>query len=125
MLYVSSSKPKFWILFVFITLITAFVFTKAQPGENSLLKGLMTGIQMNFRAVLIIVGFSVLGTELYNPVVRNFFLKTSFKNLPLALELSAESLPLFIANIPDFKSLCKEPGINLLPGDFTCRQETV
>ena len=64
---------------------------------------------MNFRAVIIIVGFSVLGTELYNPVVRNFFLKTSFKNLPLALELSAESLPLFIANIPDFKSLVRNP----------------
>ncbi len=103
------SKPKFWVLFVFITLVTAFVFTKAQPGENSLLKGLMTGVQMNFRAVLIIVGFSVLGTELYNPVVRNFFFKTSFKNLPLALELSAESLPSFIANIPDLKTLIRNP----------------
>jgi nucleoside-triphosphatase THEP1 len=102
-------KPKFWILFVFITLVTAFVFTKAQAGENSLLKGLLTGVQMNFRAVVIIVGFSVLGTELYNPDVRNFFLKTSFKNLPLALELSAESLPLFIANIPDFKTLLRNP----------------
>ncbi|MBK8882720.1 MAG: DUF2478 domain-containing protein [Bacteroidales bacterium] len=103
------SKPKFWIFFVFITLVTAFVFTEAQPGENSLLKGLLTGIQMNFRAVVIIMGFSVLGTELYNPAVRNFFLKTSFKNLPLALELSAESLPMFISNIPDFKSLVKNP----------------
>jgi len=103
------SKPKFWIFFVFITLVTAFVFTRAQPGDNSMLIGLLTGIQMNFRAVMIIVGFSVLGTELYNPVVRNFFLRTSLKNLPLALELSAESLPLFIANIPDFKSLVKNP----------------
>jgi nucleoside-triphosphatase THEP1 len=103
------SKPKFWILFVFITLITAFVFTEARDGENSLLQGLLTGIQMNFRAVVIIMGFSVLGTELYNPVVRDFFLRTSFKNLPLALELSVESLPLFIANIPDFKSMRKNP----------------
>jgi nucleoside-triphosphatase THEP1 len=103
------SKPKFWIIFVFITLVTAFVFTKAQSGENSLLKGLLTGIQMNFRAALIIVGFAVLGTELYNPVVRNFFIRTSFKNLPLALELSTESLPLFVANIPEFKGLVKNP----------------
>jgi len=103
------SKPKFWILFVFITLVTAFVFTKAQTGENSLFRGLLTGLQMNFRAIVIIVGFSVLGTELYNPVVRNFFLRTSFKNLPLALELSVESLPLFIANIPDFKTMMRNP----------------
>jgi iron complex transport system ATP-binding protein len=103
------SKPKFWILFVVITLLTAFVFTKAQPGENALIKGLMTGVQMNFRAILIIIGFSVLGAELYNPVIRNFFSRTSFRNLPLALELSAESLPLFIASIPDFKSLVRNP----------------
>jgi nucleoside-triphosphatase THEP1 len=103
------SKPKFWIFFVLITLLTTFAFTKAQDGENLLLKGLLTGFQMNFRAAIIILGFSVLGTELYNPVIRNYFLRTSFKNLPLALELSVESLPLFIANIPDFKTLVKNP----------------
>jgi len=103
------SKPKFWIFFVLITLITAFAFTKAQTGENLLQQGLLTGFQMNFRAAIIIVGFSVLGTELYNPVIRNFFRKTSFKNLPLALELSVESLPSFIANIPDFKTLIRNP----------------
>lgn len=102
-------KPGFWILFVLITLITAFVFTGAQAGENLWKQGLLTGVQMNFRAAVIILGFSVLGTELYNPVVRNFFRKTSFKNLHLALEVSAESLPSFIENIPDFKSLIRDP----------------
>jgi nucleoside-triphosphatase THEP1 len=103
------SKPKFWIFFVLITLITAFAFSTAQSGGYSWQQGLLTGFQMNFRAAIIIVGFSVLGTELYNPVVRDFFSRTSFKNLPLALELSAESLPAFIANIPDFKSMMKNP----------------
>ncbi len=103
------SKPGFWIFFVIITLITAFVFTRAQSGENMLQKGLLTGFQMNFRAALIITGFSVLGTELYNPVIRNFFLKTSFKHLPLALELSVESLPAFISKMPDFRTLIKNP----------------
>ena len=103
------SKPKFWIFFVFITLITAFVFTNAQTGKDVLKEGLLTGFQMNFRAVIMIVGFSVLGTELYNPRIRDYFLRTSFKHLPLALELSAESLPSFIAGIPDFKSLIRNP----------------
>jgi nucleoside-triphosphatase THEP1 len=103
------SKPKFWIFFVLITLITAFAFSKAQTGEYSWQQGLLTGFQMNFRAAIIIVGFSVLGTELYNPVVRNFFRKTSFKNLPLAMELSVESLPSFIGNIPDLKTLIRNP----------------
>jgi nucleoside-triphosphatase THEP1 len=103
------SRPGFWFFFVFITLITAFVFTEAQTGKDLLREGLLTGFQMNFRAVVIIVGFSVLGTELYNPRIRDFFLRTSFKNLPMALELSAESLPSVIAGIPDFKSLIRHP----------------
>lgn len=103
------SKPGFWIFFVVITLLTAFVFADTSGGESLFEAGLLTGIQMNFRAVAMIVGFSVIGTELYNPVVRNFFQRTSFKNLPLAIELSVESLPDFIASIPDFKSVIKDP----------------
>lgn len=103
------SKPGFWIFFVIITALTAFVFTNAKSGENLLEQGLITGLQMNFRAALIIVGFSVIGTELYNPAVRNFFIRTSMKNLPLALELAAESLPSFVSHIPSFKNLTKNP----------------
>jgi nucleoside-triphosphatase THEP1 len=103
------SKPGFWIFFVMITLLAAFVFASVGTGENVLRQGLLTGIQMNFRAVVMIMGFAALGTELYNPVIRNFFLRTSFKNLPMALELSVESLPAFISAIPDFKSLVRNP----------------
>jgi nucleoside-triphosphatase THEP1 len=103
------SKPKFWIFFVLITVITTFAFSKAQTGEYSWQQGLLTGFQMNFRAGVIIVGFSVLGTELYNPAVRDFFRKTSIKNLPLAMELSVDSLPSFIENIPDLRTLIKNP----------------
>lgn len=103
------SKPKFWVLFVLITLLTAFVFTKAGETGNFWRQGLLAGLQMNFRAAIIVVGFSALGTELYNPVVRSFFQRTSFRNLPLAIELSVESLPGFVATIPDFKTLVKNP----------------
>lgn len=103
------SKPRFWIFFVIITLITAFVFTKTAPGDNFWKQGLLTGIQMNFRAVLMIVGFSTLGTELYNPVIREYFMKTSFRNLPMAIEIAVESLPGFIAAIPDFRNVMRNP----------------
>jgi len=103
------AKPGFWIFFAIITMITAFIFVKSQSGDDGLTEGLLIGFQMNFRAAVIIVGFSVLGTELYNPKVRGFFLRTSFKQLPLALELSFESLPVTIANIPEFKTLVRNP----------------
>jgi nucleoside-triphosphatase THEP1 len=105
------AKPRFWISFVIITMLTAFLFIKAQTGSNSLIEGFLIGLQMNFRAALIIVGFAVLGTELNSPVIRNFFLKTSFKQLPLALELSFESLPVMLANIPDFRAFIRKPVV--------------
>ncbi|MCB0283944.1 MAG: hypothetical protein KDF60_15270 [Calditrichaeota bacterium] len=101
------AKPRFWFYFVGITMVTAFVFNKMQGHEY--INGLLIGLQMNFRAVVIILGFSVLGAELYNPLIKEFFLKHSFKQLPLALELSFESLPLIIAGIPDFKEVAKNP----------------
>lgn len=101
------SKPKLWISFVVITMITAFVLNKMH--SNSMVNGLLIGLQMNYRAIIIILGFSVLGTELYNPKIREFFLKTSMKQLPLALELSFNSLPMMVANIPNFKVIIKNP----------------
>lgn len=102
------AKPKFWLFFVAITMLTALVFTKFQ--SKPLLDALLIGIEMNFRATVLILGFSVLGTELYNPKIRDYFSKTHFKNLPLALELSTESLPLVIANMPDIKTAFKNPS---------------
>jgi len=101
------SKPGFWISFVLITMITAFVFNKMQ--SESLLNGFLIGLQMNFRAVVIVLGFSVLGTELYNPTIREFFMKSSMKQLPLALELSFKSLPMMIAYLPDSRTIIKRP----------------
>lgn len=102
------TQSKFWIYFFFITMVAAFVFTKIQ--SMSLEKGLLIGLQMNFRAVLIIIGFSVLGTELYNPKIRTFLLKSSFKQLPLALELAFSSLPSTLSSMPELKTIFKNPA---------------
>lgn len=103
------SKPKFWLFFIAITMLTALVFTKMQ--SKSMFDAVLIGMEMNFRATVLIIGFSVLGTELYNPKVRGFFAKTKFKNLPSALELSAESLPYVIVNIPEIKVLLSKPAV--------------
>ena len=103
------SKPGFWITFVIITMLSALAFSALQPDRIGLTEAVIIGIQMNFRAVIIIVGFSALGTELYNPKIRSLFSRTRFRQLPVALELSTASLPLMIADMPDFKSSVRHP----------------
>jgi len=102
-------KPRFWILFVLITMLTSFLFTKFQNHNNDILSGLIIGLQMNLRAALIIIGFSAIGTELTNPVIHNFFKRSSFSQLPIALEVAFDTLPFVLANIPDFKDFFKKP----------------
>jgi nucleoside-triphosphatase THEP1 len=103
------SRPKLWIFFVVLTMLTTLVFTRIQDDAIPISQAMLIGFQMNFRAIVIIIGFAVLGTELYNPVIRDFFMKTYFRKLPLALELSFSSLPLIIARIPDVRGLWRNP----------------
>ena len=104
-------KPKFWIWFILITMLTSVLFSNYQDTKNGIDEGIRIGVTMNLRAILLIVSFTVLGTELYNPKIRNYLMKGRFKQLSQALELSLESLPSTIANIPDFKTVIKTPTI--------------
>ncbi len=105
------ARPRLWIFFVLITMITAFVFSRLQSDSTSTFSAILIGVEMNLRAIVLIMGFTVLGTELYNPIIRSYFAKTYFKQLPLALELSLDSLPAMIANTPEVKTILKNPGM--------------
>jgi nucleoside-triphosphatase THEP1 len=104
-------RPRLWIYFILITMVTAFVFTRLQSNSKSITDALLIGVEMNLRAIILIMGFSVLGTELYNPKIRDYFAHSYFKQLPLALQLSLESLPTMIANTPDLKTIVKNPTL--------------
>ncbi len=103
------SKPKFWIFFVVITMVSAFIITAIQNNGHHWTRGLLAGLQMNFRAAIVITGFTVLGTELYNPRIRQFFAESALKQLPLALNLAFETLPYVIGKLPDVKSILRQP----------------
>lgn len=104
------SRPRLWISFVIITMVTTFVFTRLQSEKTTVTEAIFIGVEMNLHAIILIMGFTVLGTELYNPKIREFFANSYFKQLPLALELSVESLPAVIANTPDVKTMLRNPG---------------
>ncbi len=102
-------KPGFWIFFILITMLSSFLFAKLQTSQISIFDGLIIGLQMNFRAAIMIVGFSVAGKELSNPAIRSFFIGTSFKQLPLSIEVAFNTLPFVIGNMPSYKDVFKKP----------------
>jgi nucleoside-triphosphatase THEP1 len=102
-------KPRFWIFFILITMLTSFLFTELSGNKGSLINGILTGIQMNFRAAVMVVGFSAIGTELLNPSIGRFFSKTAFRQLHLALEVAFETLPFVIARLSGLKHIFRRP----------------
>jgi len=106
-------KPKFWILFVVITMLSGFLVTKLNSGGLTWKDGFITGLEMNFRAAVMMIGFSALAKELSNPVIRGFFLRTWFRKLPMALEIAFATLPFALAGLPPWKEIRRNPLLSL------------
>lgn len=104
-------KPKFWILFIVITMLTSVLFANFQDGNNGISEGIRIGITMNIRAILLIISLTILGIELYNPKIRNWLQQGRFKQLSIAVQLSLESLPNVMSNMPSFRVLLKSPSL--------------
>ncbi len=111
--YKRSLKPlakiKFWLFFICITLLSAFLLSALGEFEGGTLKGLFIGLEMNFRAALTIIGFSTLGTELRNPNIKSIFSKSRFQQVSLALEVAFDALPMVVANLPRLHDAFRKP----------------
>jgi nucleoside-triphosphatase THEP1 len=103
-------RPRFWISFMIITLLATITISYLNGGKSDLISGLITGVKMNFRAAVIFIGFSVLGTELYNPTIREKIRNSWLKNAGQAFEIAFESLPELIKILPDASSFIRKPG---------------
>ena len=103
-------KPLFWFqLLVIILLATIFLesFEKGTPVINW--SGILAGVDMNIRAILVVAGFSALSTELKNPLITNFLLKRGFRQLYLAISLAFRALPSMMEEISKPKRFFSGP----------------
>jgi len=76
---------------------------------------------MNVRAIVVVIGFSVIGTELYSPKIKKMFQRKSLLSLYTALDLSTESLPNMIALVPNLKTIFSHPHRNYSKIHVVCR----
>lgn len=102
-------RPRIWVLFVLITLFSVLVFSRLQEPPIPYLEAVKIGVEMNIRAIILILGFSALGTEFYNPRVRSSLQKGRSRNLTLAIQLSVEMLPGMLSVLPDIHLMLRKP----------------
>lgn len=94
-------KPVFWAQLVFLTFLAA-LFWNGFRSDGSLFdtEGLFIGLEMNLRAVFVVIAFSSFGIELRNPSIRDFLFRKGFDKIYSALGLSFSALPVMIEAMP-------------------------
>ena len=102
-------KPFFWVQVVGLTLLATLFFNGFDRGNILDAAGLMVGIKMNVRAVLVLIGFSAISVELRNPVVKSVLSKRGFSQLYQSLSLAFSALPSVISNLARPGQIIRHP----------------
>ena len=105
----SFRKPSFWIWFMAITLLAAVFWNGLSTGEIWNVEGLLVGLRMNLRAVVILTGFAAISRELRNPIIRTVLYHHGFANLYHSVGLAFSVLPGVIDSLPGVKKLMTRP----------------
>lgn len=100
-------KPHIWIQFLLITTVAALLWEWAATGNYFSVKGLTIGLEMNYRALIIVFGFAAVGVELRNPVIKTLLYQKGFRQLHHTLSFAFATLPAIIDSLPKPVSFIK------------------
>jgi nucleoside-triphosphatase THEP1 len=92
-------KIGFWVSFLIITFAAAFLWNGFSHGAFFSTDGLIIGLKMNARAIIVIVGFAGISAELKNPVIKSILYDRGFGSLYQSLNLAFSALPFIISNL--------------------------
>ena len=96
------SKPVFWLQLGLILLIAVWLWQDKTQG-------LLTGIKMILRAVLVVSVFTAISVELKNPLVKALLFRKGFSQLYATLGLATSAVPFILKNISEEKKTLLNP----------------
>ena len=102
-------KMSFWAQALFITFVAALFWNGYKNGNIFHPSGLIAGLKLNLRAVVILVGFSALSVELRSPIIQSLLFKQGFRPLYESVQLAFSALPFIIENTPSIKDNIRRP----------------
>lgn len=93
-------KTGFWIQFVVITFLASLVIESINTHQFLSLQGFIIGLKMNFRAFLLMTGFTAISIELKNPFIKTVLYNRGFASVYQSLNLAFSALPGIISSLP-------------------------
>jgi len=106
-------KPLFWIQLVFIVTMAVLLWDDKSEG-------LIVGIKMIFRAIIVISVLAAISVELKNPLVKSLLYKKGYSQLYAIMGLATSAVPFILKNLAvqkksflnPFKILKKSVGLS-------------
>lgn len=98
-------KMSLWLQFFVITVIAAIFWEWTKTGAYFSMHGLMVGLKMNYRAIIVILGFTAISVELRNPLIKALLTRKGYSSLYESLNLSFSALPAIVGALPSGKEL--------------------
>ena len=103
-------NPFLWVQFVIIIVLSG-LFWKSDQELNGLfdLASLQAGVEMSFRAILVISGFTGISSELRSPLVRAFLFRRGLREVYSAVSLAFQALPSMLEDAIKPRELFRQP----------------
>ncbi len=103
-------KPVFWFQLIIIILL-ASIFGEASHQHRAILSldGFLSGLELSFRALFVVISFTALSVELRNPKIQNYLNSNFMRSLYEALSISFAVLPRIVKSLPNSKELLLRP----------------
>jgi len=96
------AKPLFWLQLVIIVLMAVWLW-------DDKMQGLLVGIKMILRAILVVSSFTAISVELKNPLVKALLYKKGYSQLYATLGLATSAVPFILKNISVEKKTLFQP----------------
>jgi len=102
-------KPLLWLQFIILILLSTLFYSGSEQPHSFNLSGLLMGLNMVLRAIIVVLGFSAISVELRNPFVKTILYRKGFSQLYNSLGLAFSALPSIIENVSKPKHIFKKP----------------
>jgi hypothetical protein len=103
-------KPVFWVqLIIIILLASIFGESNQQNLVRLSTEGFISGLELSFRALFVVISFTALSVELRNPKIQNYLNGKFIRSLYEALSISFAVLPRVVKSLPHTKELLFRP----------------
>lgn len=102
-------KVLFWVQLLIILILAWFFSDGTVSGSGLRLDALADGFNMVLRALLVIMGFSALSTELRAPVMQRLFYRSGLRQVYLSVNTAFGILPEVVENFASPRDFLKKP----------------